>query len=643
MNVHTERLGLDATGAPFSARYGDVYASREGALGQAHHVFLGGNELPARWAGADQFVIVENGFGLGINFLATWRSWRDDPARPRRLHIVSVEQHPLSADELRSHAPPELVPLAAQLAAAWPLPLSGLHRIEFERGAVTLTLALGDARAVVPQLVCGADAFYLDGFAPDRNPQMWEPALLRALARLARPGATLATWCTARAVRDALSGAGFSLQLRAGFGHKREMLTGRFAPRWRTRRHEPPQPYRGERSAIVIGAGLAGATAAFALARRGWHLHVIERAAQIASGASALPWGLLYPQITADDSVLARLTRAGLFASRSALTTLAPDPHASHLWRSPGVFKQAHDDEELAAWSALQASSRLPSEFAALLDAAAAQSRLGVHPRRGGWWFPAGAVVSAAAWCKTALALPSIEVQCGQGVDRLQRDGDAWHAIAAGRTIARAPIVIAASAFDAPRLLGDSFACVRPVRGRITRIDGAALAALHAGLAGDGYLVRGTDGWAGVGATYETPMQDDEEITALDEERAHASNLARLARLLAVPPQAQTVGVFDALRCVARDRLPLAGQVADIEAAHVRHERLRGAHLAELPRRVGLYASYAFGSRGLSLAALAAERIAAQIEGEPAPLERALLDAIDPARELLRALRRGRA
>lgn len=136
-------------------------------------------------------------------------------------------------------------------------------------------------------------------------------------------------------------------------------------------------------------------------------------------------------------------------------------------------------------------------------------------------------------------------------------------------------------------------------------------------------------------------MQGDEAINALDETRAHAGNLARLRCLLASPPSVEAMGSFDALRCIARDRLSYAGQVADIDAARDKRERVRGAHLTDLPRRAGLNASFAFGSRGLTLAALAAERIAAQVLGEPAPMERALLNAIDPARELLRALRRG--
>ncbi len=635
-------LAATGDGAIFSARYGDVYASRDGALGQARHVFLGGNDLPARWATLDQFVIFETGFGLGANFLATWHAWRADPARPRRLHYVSVEAHPVAAEQMRSLARAEHAPLAQELAAAWPVPLPGLHRREFEDGALVLTLAFGDAGEVVPRLACGADALFLDGFAPDRNPDMWAPALLKAIARLARPGATLATWCTARAVRDALAEAGFELELRAGFGRKRQMLAGRYAPRWRVRRHEPPSAYRGERSAIVIGAGLAGANVAHSLARRGWHVHVLERERAPAARASALPWGLMYPQITADDSVLARLTRAGFFASRHALSTLAVGGCGERvLWQPCGVFRQARDAAQAAAWAAVQDRGGLPPQFARWIDADEAERRVGVRPLHGGWWFGDGALVSAAAWCAQALAPASITLRCGRPVDRLERDGDAWVARAAdGRALGSAPVVVVASALDAPRLLREATTAV-PVRGRITQIESSALASLRAGLTGDGYLVRGPDGWAGVGATYETPMPGDEKISALDDARAQAGNLARLPRLLAVPPQAKAIGGFDELRCVARDHLPCAGAVADGPALHSTAARLRGAHPRDLPRQPGLFASYALGSRGLSLAALAAERIAAQIEGEPEPIERDLGDAIDPARGLLRALRRG--
>src|SRR5512144_27884 len=182
MSVEPAVLSFDADGAPMSGRYGDVYASRDGALGQARHVFLGGTACVQRWRDRSQFVILETGFGLGVNFLATWQAWRDDPARPQRLHFVSVERHPLPASALVESAPAELQDLAGRLALQWPLPIGGLHRCVFEQGRVTLTLALGDARDLAPRLMLGADALFLDGFAPDRNPEMWEPGLLKSLA-----------------------------------------------------------------------------------------------------------------------------------------------------------------------------------------------------------------------------------------------------------------------------------------------------------------------------------------------------------------------------------------------------------------------------------------------------------------------------
>jgi tRNA 5-methylaminomethyl-2-thiouridine biosynthesis bifunctional protein len=635
--IELETLGFDADGAAFSGRYRDVYASRSGAPGQARHVFLGGNGLPARWAGRDQFVIVETGFGLGVNFLATWQAWREDPRRPRRLHFVSVERHPLAAADLVRCAPPPLQDLAAQLAHAWPPPLSGLHRLPFEGGAVTLTLGLGDARDLVPDLVVGADAFYLDGFAPERNPELWEAPLLRALARLARPGATLATWSTARAVREALAAGGFEVELREGFGAKRRMLAGRYAPRFRTRRHEPPSAYAGAREAIVVGAGLAGCASALALARRGWRVALIEQAAHAASGASALPCGLLRPALSADDSHAARLMRAGFLFGRRQLAGLDADPAA--LGRG-GVLQVAADAADEEGWMQRLPQQRWPAGFVRWCPAAAAHEAVGVQLRRGGLWFPDAAVVSAAAWCRAMLASePAIRLLAGRQAARLARDAGGWRIEDGNGAVERAPVVVVSSALDAPRLLDSAAMPLRAIRGRITRLAAGELSALRAGLAGRATVALGLDGRIAVGATYE-PIGPDQG-PGIAEATAHESNLQRLAQLLAQPSALRIDGGFDGVRCVAIDRTPLAGAVADERAARAAGARLQGAHLPDLPRLEGLYCSFALGSRGLALAPLLGELIASLAEGEPAPLERSLACTVDPARFLLRQLRRG--
>lgn len=224
------RLCFNADGLPVSEVYADVYHSAAGAHAQARHVFLAGNGLPQRWQGRERLVILETGFGLGLNFLATWLAWREDPRRCQTLHFISLEKHPFDAADLAlaQAAWPEFAPLSEQLRRHWPGPDAGAHRLAFEGGRVVLALHFGDAQDTLPQLDAKVDAFYLDGFSPAKNPDLWSPALCLSLARLATCGATLATWSVAGSVRRALAAAGFMVLRRPGFAGKRQMLTGRY-------------------------------------------------------------------------------------------------------------------------------------------------------------------------------------------------------------------------------------------------------------------------------------------------------------------------------------------------------------------------------------------------------------------------------
>ncbi|MBN3820031.1 tRNA (5-methylaminomethyl-2-thiouridine)(34)-methyltransferase MnmD, partial [Paraburkholderia sp. Se-20369] len=304
-------------GTLVSPAYGDIYHSAAGAIAQASHVFVAGNGLPARWQGRRTFTIVETGFGTGCNFLATWAAWRADAARCERLHFVSVEKHPFTREDLRraaSHVVADTT-ISAELDAlvdAWPMLVPGLHRLEFDEGRVVLTLVFGDALAMLPKLAVRADAFYLDGFSPSKNPDLWSVDVFRALARLAGDSATFATYSSSGAVKHALEEASFAYRKVDGFAGKRAMLVGEFAPRWQMRRHGPPRarPVAAGR-AIVIGAGLAGCAVVERLAARGWDVTLIERRERIAAEASGNPAGVFHPLMTRDDNVASRLTRSG--------------------------------------------------------------------------------------------------------------------------------------------------------------------------------------------------------------------------------------------------------------------------------------------------------------------------------------------
>ncbi len=628
---------FDAAGTPYSPNYGDVYHSAESGPGQARHVFLDGNDLPARWAGARTFTIVETGFGLGLNFLAAWRAWQEDAARPGRLHFVSIEKHPFLREGLAElHARyPELAPLAAQLRAAWPLPLPGLHRLHFEDGRVTLTLALGDVVDVLPQLRLAADAFFLDGFAPERNPDMWAPAVMKALARLARPGATAATYTAARSVRDALAVAGFAPGLRPGFGRKRSMLAARFAPRG-VRRDAPPSPSQwSERHAIVIGAGLAGAALCERLAARGWRIDLVERRPAPAMEASGIASGIFHPHLSRDDSILSRLTRAGSFYALAHWRALEAAGRRFS-WACCGALQMAKDTKDEARMAATVRALGFPAAYVDYLPRASAQERAGVGLRTGGWWFADGGWMRpaelVAAQISAAAAGGNLELRTGAKVQALRREGNNWLALSGeGTVIASAPVVVLANAEDAARLAA-SGAPLKRVRGQLTLLPGERVSTLRAVLAGAGHLAPVVDGTAVAGATYDFDDDDPEPRAA-----GHAGNLARLEKL--VPAAAgidpATLGGSVGFRCVSADRLPLIGAMPEAAPAG-----RPGRH--DIPRAPGLYGLIALGSRGLTWAALGAEQVAAMIEGEPPPLEGALLDAVDPGRFALRRLRRGK-
>jgi len=623
-------------GTPMSPRYGDVYHSADSGPGQARHVFLGGNGLPARWARRSSFTILETGFGLGVNFLATWDAWRSDDARPLRLHYVAIEKHPFLRDDLASllAAYPEFAGLARELVDRWPPPLPGTHRRAFAKGRFVLTIVIDDVESALKRLDAGADAIYLDGFAPSCNPEMWSQRVLRDIGRHALPGATCATWSAARAVRDGLGDAGFSVELRPGFGHKREMLVGRHDPRGTMRPRPAPSAPAGERHAIIVGAGLAGAAAASRLASRGWRISMIDAAPGPATGASSLHAGSFHPLVARDDSLLARLSRAAFLHALDAWSELERLGHAI-AWARCGVLQLARRHGGDAALGAAIDELGFPASFVEHVDAAAGSARAGLTVDRPGAWFPEGGWARAPsivrAQLDAALAAGGSALLTSRRVESLVRTPGGWRAIGSkGETVAEAPVVVLANAADIARLATIGSA-IRSVRGQASYLSSTALVAPRAVVIGHGYVLPAIDGTVVVGSSYDVGSTRAEATV-----EAHEGNLARLAALSpAIRIDADPAGLEGGVgfRAVAADRLPIVGPVPDTEASPAGVDRVA--------LREGVYAIGAFASRGLVWSALAGEIVAAQIGGEPLPVETDLAAAIDPARFIRRARRRG--
>ena len=624
------RLEFTADGTPFSAAYGDVYHSAHGGPAQARHVFLGGNDLPQRWQGRDRFVILETGFGLGLNFLATWRAWRDDPQRCRRLHFVSFEKHPFTAADLAvaQQAWPEFAALASELQQRWPPLTPGIHRLFLDDRRITLTLVFGDAKTQLRAVDAGVDAFFLDGFSPARNPALWTPEICRALARLAAPAATLATWSVAGHVRDALAAAEFDLAKRPGFAGKREMLVGRFRSQ-RPDRHAAPT----DRRALVLGAGIAGSTAAHALAAAGWQVTVLEQAGEPATGASGNVAGVLRPLPSADDNRLSRLTRAGYLATRALLQSL-PDARWSacgvlHLGREPVHEAQQRRAVEQLGW---------PTEVLQFVDREVATQMLGWPVDTGGWWFPGGGWVQPPSLCRAALAAfpERIGARFHAAVDRISWQKPNWQAWGSdGELLAEAPVLVMASGHAAPRFAPFAWLPQRAARGQVSYLPTGATPPLNHVVCKLGYAMPAIDGRHLIGATLQAG-DDDPAVRIAD----HRENLARLDLSLpgfatAVDPA--TLAGRVGFRPMSPDRLPIVGPVPD-PAAVASNSRLHA-----LARQPGLWCVQGFGARGIVWSALMADLLVSRIEGEPLPLENDLVDACDPGRFLLRPTRRSAA
>jgi tRNA 5-methylaminomethyl-2-thiouridine biosynthesis bifunctional protein len=602
--------------------FDDVYHSADGGIAQSASVFLSGNALPERWLNRSDFQILETGFGIGLNFLVTWNAWRNTVQNPEaRLHFVSFEKFPLTRNDLAQVLSPytTLTALSEDLLAAWPPLVSGFHQLRFEKGRVTLTLILGDIQETLPQLAMAADALFLDGFAPDKNPQMWDDWVIRHAARQMVYQGTLATWCVAGAVRRRLEAHGFTVQRRPGFGRKRERLEARFdkIPEEAFRRmmttarnpvlarthHRPITQHR----AMIVGAGVAGCLMAERLTQRGWQIDLFDRHTGPAGEASGNPAGILRPVLSRDDNLASRLSRAAFFQTLHTLHRLQNETGAIR-FKQNGVLVLAQDEEQATIQRSVIAHHGHPQDYVRFLEPAEVLALSGIAAQWGGWHFPQGGWLDPGSLCTAALQAGTSRIRSHWNTDvsRIEK-AEAWRVFdARGQILAEAPILILALGAHAQSLPQTAELPITLFRGQITQVAHDPFPPKTPVLCQEGYVIPGLAGGLCVGATYDSDQEADPR---------HASTLENLERLHRLSPgwSPDPLTTVDRVgfRSVCRDRMPLVGALGSQE---------------------GLYTTMGMGSRGLIWSSLAAELMAAELAGIPLPLEKDLIRAIAPAR-----------
>jgi len=598
-------------GQPYSDRFGDVYFSTDSGLEEKRHVFLQGNQLQERFAAlsaGDSFCIGETGFGTGLNFLCAWQLFERTAPAGASLDFFSVERFPLSDDELRIALAlwPELSSLAEVLLVRWRRRVPGWNRWSFAEGRVRLTLACTDVEEALPQLPTHCvDAWFLDGFSPAKNPEMWSENVLVNVARASRAGATLATYTSAGGVRRGLQQAGFEVEKVQGFGRKRDMTCGRMshATEVATKKKKPS-------TAIVIGGGIAGCSAAHALAQRGIEVTLIERAPQLASAASGNPRGILHARFGAGGDPLHRFVLASYGHALGLMDEVLP---VDGVMRAEcGLLQLACKPVETKRISRL-AEQEWPQHLMRFVDAEQASQLAGVEMKFGGLWFPAGGWVVPPKLCAALVEHGRIDQRLGHDVQSLEKAKAGWrvsgHDAHGVVWNAEADVVLVCCAHSAKKLAQFAHFPLIPVRGQITLVaESEASQAVQSVVCGDGYCAPAVDGGHVMGATH---AFDDEstEIRSAD----HADNLTSLSEYAPALHQALGVVSLDELqgrasvRCSAPGSTPLVGEVEQ-----------------------GLYCSLAHGTRGLLTTGLSAEVLAAQICGQLPPLPTSILDVLAP-------------
>ena len=660
----------EADGQPFSLEYDEPYPPLGSTLARAREVFVAGSGLPARWQAKRRFVVLETGFGLGGNFLATWDAWRRDPQRCAQLHFLSVERHPLTcADLARVHQASPLRELADALIAAWPPLTPNLHRLGFDGGQVQLLLALGDVAAWLPEWVAQVDAFFLDGFAPARNPQMWQPRLFKALARLAVPGATVAASTAEPAVRAGLKTAGFDVQPADVGDGQRNITRARFAPAFQARRAGGPLRslasasgatptssatsvrMPAQRRAVIVGAGLAGCAAAWALAEQGWQSRLIDLHETPAQEASGNPGGLFHGIFNPQDGAHARFNRAASMEARHVVQHAISEHGVKG--SVDGMLRLAPAAREAASMQRQLTHLGLPAEYVQALDAEQASLRCGLTVEHPAWFYPGGGWVDPGGLAQSLLARAGAAAAYlgNTRVHAIRRVASGWELRdESDALIDIAQTLVLANAFDAMRLLGSPAWPVEKVRGQISLgpADGRWVLP-NIPIAGAGYLLPQVGPHAVFGATSQAG-DEDPAVRHGD----HLHNLSQLAKLTGTSVghiRAEDLRGRTAWRMVSRDRMPIIGAVPDAACAGAPGATAAsgppGASVARrldhprfVPRLPGLFVFTALGSRGITWCALGAQVLASSITGAPQPLEASLLDAIDPARFISRAVRR---
>ena len=667
MTIKTANIHFKANGTPYADDFDDVYYSDALGLAETRYVFLANNALPERWLNCanKEFVIAETGFGTGLNFLVTLAEFEKFCHTQQNnnlcLHFISVEKFPLEKADLQTALNyfPELTQYSDPLITQYPMAITGCHRLSFFSGRVILDLWLGDVHRMLPKIIRPesglVDAWYLDGFAPSKNPDMWTERLFEQMARLATANCTFATFTSAGNVKRGLRDAGFVVNKRPGHGHKHDMLAGNInlelnklpvsrvhAPYFK-RNHAVAR--KSTTRVAIVGGGIAGANCAYALSKRGFKISIYCKEHSLAQGASGIAQGGFHPQLNAEASIPSQIyALAFSYASQQYRKLLADGFDFAHQWC--GVLQVSFNEKVEHRQRKLVDNNTWPKDLIHWLETEQVEQLCQVAMPYPGLFIPHGGWINPPDLVRSLVHAAQGQSECqvlnSKKLETLSRNEHSWQLNWQDGSQDLADIVVLATGSDSIDVQQLAELPLRLARGQVESIETQApMTGLSTVLSHKGYLTPQYDGQHAMGSTY---VKNDRDCSYRNEEERdniaiHQKALAKCVWLQSMKGQQQGRA---AIRCSSPDHLPLVGAVPNILAQKQQYTELykslpmhRYAMAKDMPN---LFMLGALGFRGLTSAPLLAEVLASQISAQAMPLAHDLLNALNPNRFLIRNL-----
>ena len=662
--IQHAKIHFNQENTPVSDKFDDVYFSNQDGLAETHYVFLEGNQLWERWVNYQEahFVIAETGFGTGLNFFAVTTLFREfrqkHPDSPlKRLYFTSFEKYPLPLDALQqAHlAYPQFSHLAQHLQQHWLNPIQGCYRFHFDE--TTLDLWFGDVAENLPQLGDymndKIDAWFLDGFAPSKNPDMWNEQLYQQMFRFTKPQGTFATFTAASAVRKGLENAGFDITKRKGFGKKRECLSGQKTHEKLTALSAPwfhSQPANlNEQDIAIIGGGIASLCTAISLIKRGAKITIYCEAEQTALNASGNKQGAFYPQLSDDNERNIRFY-IHAFAYGHQFLQWAIQQQIEFEHEFCGVALCAYNEKAESKLNKI-AELNLPSDLYQSLSQTELSEKVGLPLPFGGSFIPQGAWLAPRQLVQHAFAFlekQGVQIKTSQKVTALSQTENGWQITTAENKTFCHEVVVLANGHKLTEFEQTQKLPLYPVRGQVSQIPTSAnLLKLKTVLCYDGYLTpvdqAKTSHCIGAShvrdnATREFSLTEQQE----NQQKIQQNIPEDWTKEVDTSGNLARIGV----RCSVRDLTPMMGAVPHFSAQQTQYQNLfnlrrRKQPIEQAENYPNLYLIGALGSRGLTSAPFLGETLASLIYGEPLPMSEDLIHNLMPNRSWVRRWLKG--